>query len=218
MKCTSLKDKTTLASCLLDIQKERLALWISECINKNTTPVFIWSCPACWIFHTRHSNMTDTAEFPQCKTISQSVQPMKLWRGKNKQEKWHICISFICLCYRSLLIQLLPRRTRAPPGPAASLFPPCISFQHADALGIPITVPTMHLCYGLQQSTEAGAQHARRSLNCGVVTITQIGFFFFYFQSQWSFSCSLHYFAAEKTSTSTFPESRFIGGVYQLAS
>lgn len=39
----------------------------------------------------------------------------------------------------SLLIQLLPCRTRAPPGPAASLFPPCISFQHADALGIPIT-------------------------------------------------------------------------------
>lgn len=31
-------------------------------------------------------------------------------------------------------------------------------------------------------------------------------FFFFYFQSQWSFSCSLHYFAAEKTSTSTFPK------------
>lgn len=48
-------------------------------------------------------------------------------------------LHLIYLFTLSLLIQLLPRRTRTPPGPAASLFRPCISFQHADALGIPIT-------------------------------------------------------------------------------
>lgn len=47
-------------------------------------------------------------------------------------------LHLIYLFMFSLLVQLLPCRTRAP-GPAASLFPPCIPFQHGNALGIPIT-------------------------------------------------------------------------------
>lgn len=67
-------------------------------------------------------------------------------------------------------------------------------------------LPTMHLFL------RTTAKHRGRSTTCQ--TFIKLwrrhhytdGFFFFYFQSQWSFSCSLHYFAAEKTSTSTFPK------------
>lgn len=116
-------------------------------------------------------------------------------------------LHLIYLFMLSLLIQLLPCRTRAPPGPAASLFPPCISFQHADALGIPITT---HNALVLRTT----AKHRGRSTTCQTFIklwrrhhfTDRVFFFLFYFQSQWSFSCSLHYFAAEKTSTSTFPK------------
>lgn len=68
-------------------------------------------------------------------------------------------LHLIYLFTLSLLIQLLPRRTRTPPGPAASLFPPRISFQHADALGIPITT---HNALVLRTT----AKHRGRSTTC----------------------------------------------------
>lgn len=83
---------------------------------------------------------------------------MKLWRGKNKQEKLHICISFICLCYRCsfnccpVVLVLLPVRLHH-----YSLLVSLFSTPTHSAYRL---LPTMHLFL------RTTAKHRGRSTTC----------------------------------------------------